>query len=94
MNFSPDEGGGNLLADSRVSGYDGPGELPNEDIKVKLFFHTERDQLLKKVFPEEWYTVMSDQYEGEEVSTKLNPWLEVSNQYQANHKCSMTLRTI
>ena len=77
LGLSPEEGG-NALANSRLSG-NYPDELPNEDIKVKLFFHCEKENLLKKVFPEEWYTVMKDQYGDEEVTTKLNPWLEVGN---------------
>ena len=49
----------------------------NEDfIKVKIFFYNENKQLQNKVFPEEWYTIMEDQY-PDEVDRKMQPWLEL-----------------
>jgi len=47
-------------------------------IKIRLFFFSEDKKLHAKVFPEEWYTVMADEYGEDYVSKEFQPWLEVS----------------
>ena len=56
----------------------------NEDfIKVKLFFYHDNKQMHNKVFPDEWYTVMEDEY-PDEVNRNMQPWLELEVQDHLN----------
>ena len=47
-------------------------------IKVKLFFYCDDKKLRAKLFPDEWYTIVADEYGEDQVSQDFQPWLEVS----------------
>ena len=59
---------------------------PEEDgdeensIRVKLFFYCESKTLRERVFPEEWYTVVAEEFGSDEANSDFQPWLEVSKQ--------------
>ena len=48
-------------------------------IKVKLFFYCADKSIRARVFPDEWYTVMEDEYGPDQVTPAFQPWLEVSH---------------
>lgn len=52
-------------------------------IKIKLFFYSDDKKLHGKVFPEEWYTVVADEYGEDAVSKDFQPWLEVSDPHSS-----------
>jgi hypothetical protein len=83
---SPKEVSGFNLSNSG----DGDQYLPDEEyIKVKLYFFTESKALKQSIFTEEWYTVMADEYEEDQVNKdKFEPWLEVrSHCLLVNQRC-------
>lgn len=45
-------------------------------IKVKLFFYCDDKKLRAKLFPDEWYTIVADEYGEDQVSQDFQPWLE------------------
>ena len=48
-------------------------------IRVKLFFYSESKALRNKVFPEEWYHVVEQEYGADDTNKDVfQPWLEVS----------------
>ena len=47
-------------------------------VKVKLFFYIEDKKVKNRVFPEEWYTVLADEFGADQVTQDFQPWLEVS----------------
>lgn len=65
--------------DRILSGELSPDEFGEEEnlIRVKLFFFCDEKSLRAKVFPEEWYTVMADEYGSDQVNKDFQPWIEV-----------------
>ena len=47
-------------------------------IKIKLFFYCSEKSVRGRVFPDEWYTVVADEFGTEEATPDFQPWLEVS----------------
>ena len=48
-------------------------------IKIKLFFFADDKKLRARVFPEEWYTVLADEFGEDQVTRDFQPWIEVSS---------------
>ena len=47
-------------------------------IRVKLFFYIKETSVKNRVFPEEWYTVLADEFGADQVTPEFQPWIEVS----------------
>ena len=80
--------------DRVLSGELSPGEFDEEEnlIRVKLFFYSEEKSLRSKLFPDEWYTVMEDEYGADQVTRDLQPWIEVSDRYLGQNSAFLCRR--
>ncbi len=56
-----------------------PGDDYDQNlIKVKLFFYIKETSVRNRVFPEEWYTVLADEFGADQATPDFQPWFEVS----------------
>ena len=47
-------------------------------IRIKLYFYCSEKALRARVFPEEWYTVVGEEFGMEQATPQFQPWLEFS----------------